>query len=147
MANVEFVSHIDIVKRATRQALMRAAESIGQRMESHAKLYITEGVYMSPEGWYIRTGNLRNSITHTTQEDSEGITVIVGSNVVYAPYVELGTGIYAEDGGRATPWRYQDSNGNWHTTSGMPPRPFLRPAVERHLEEYKKVLARELSRP
>lgn len=148
MANVEFVQYIDTVKNATQQALMRAAEAIGQHMESHAKLYITEGVYRSPESeWYIRTGNLRNSITHTTEERDGDIYCIVGSAVEYAPYVELGTGVYAEGGGRATPWSYQDSKGEWHTTTGMPPRPFLRPAVERHIDEYRQVLQHELAKP
>lgn len=145
MANVVYETKIDSVLKATEAALEKAAESIGQRMESHAKLYITAGVYQSPEGWYTRTGNLRNSITHDTVADDHNITVIVGSNVEYAPYVELGTGVYAEDGkGRKTPWSYQDHEGNWHRTSGMPPRPYLRPAVERHIKEYREVLADEL---
>lgn len=146
MSDVEFISHIATVKNAAKQALMRCGEIIGMRMESHAKLYITNAVYQHPQGWYIRTGNLRNSITHAVQEDGEGnIVAVVGSAVEYAPYVELGTGIYAEDRkGRKTPWRYQDSDGNWHTTSGMPPRPFLRPAVQNHLQEYRQVLETEL---
>ena len=146
MANVVFESHIDTVLKATQEALERAGEAIGQRMETHAKLYVTAGVYQSPEGWYVRTGNLRNNITHAVQEDGNGNTeVIVASPTEYAPWVELGTGIYAEDGeGRKTSWRYQDSRGNWHTTRGMPPRPFLRPAVEKHIAEYKQVLEEEL---
>lgn len=140
MAIVVYETKIDSVLKATEAALEKAAESIGQRMESHAKLYITAGVYQSQEGWYIRTGNLRNSITHTVQQDKEGTAAIVGSAVDYAPYVELGTGIHAKEGGRQTPWKYQDHNGNWHTTSGMPARPYLRPAVENHVKEYKQVL-------
>lgn len=148
MPKIDFVSHIDTVLKATDAALERAAESIGQRMETHAKLYVTAGVYESPEGKYIRTGNLRNSITHDSVSDDHSVTIVVGSPVDYAPYVELGTGVYAEDGkGRKTPWRYQDHNGNWHTTSGMPPRPFLRPAVENHIKEYREVLQQELSNP
>lgn len=140
MANVVYETKIDSVLKATEAALEKAAESIGERMESHAKLYITAGVYQSPEGWYIRTGNLRNSITHTVQQDKEGTAAIVGSAVDYAPYVELGTGIHTEKG-RKTPWKYKDHKGKWHTTSGMPARPFLRPAVENHIKEYQDVLA------
>ena len=73
------------------------------------------------------TGQLRASIKHRVI-GNEGE---VGTNVVYAPYVEFGTGIYAEAGnGRQTPWKYQDRNGNWHTTRGMTPRPYLRPALD-----------------
>ncbi len=59
--------------------------------------------------------------------------------------VELGTGVYAEGGGgRQTPWRYQDRKGEWHTTRGAHPHPYLRPAIENHTEEYKRILERLL---
>ena len=46
----------------------------------------------------------------------------ISTNVPYAPYIEYGTGIYNSQGlGRTTPWRYQDSKGEWHTTSGYDP--------------------------
>lgn len=148
MPNVEYVTHIDHVLSATSQALGRAAEIIGGMMETKAKQYVTDEVYATPAGKYIRTGNLRNSITHDTVETDKDITIAVGSTVEYSPYVELGTGIYAEDGqGRKTPWRYQDAQGNWHTTHGMQPRPFLRPAVMNHIENYKQVLHSELAKP
>lgn len=147
MPTVEFVSHIDHVVNATNKVLERAAEIIGGMMETKAKLYITDAVYASPAGWYVRTGNLRNSITHETMTDDHSVTIAIGSAVEYAPYVELGTGIYAEDGkGRKTPWRYLGSDGNWHTTSGMPARPYIRPAVENHIKEYQEVLQSELSK-
>ena len=73
------------------------------------------------------------------------MTIAVGSAVDYAPYVELGTGIYAEDGqGRKTSWKYQDAQGKWHTTRGMEAKPFLRPAVENHIKQYQQVLEQEL---
>ena len=83
--------------------------------------------------------------THATENN--GHTVVIGSAVNYAPYVELGTGKFAEGGGgRPTPWVYQDSKGNWHRTSGMKPRPYLRPAIEEHKREYKEVIEQELKR-
>lgn len=147
MDNVEFISNLATVTKATDAAMQRAAEIIGGMMESKAKLYITDAVYATPAGWYVRTGNLRNSITHDAVSEDHGVTVIVGSNVSYAPFVELGTGKYAEGGGgRQTPWLYQDHNGKWHRTSGMPPRPYLRPAVENHIKDYRDVLQSELSK-
>lgn len=134
--HVEFESHLDEVIKATDEALARAVEIIGGMAESYAKEYITEQEA-------VDTGNLRNSITHSTED--EGHTVVIGSAVEYAPYVELGTGVYAEGGGgRQTPWWYQDDKGVWHRTIGMKPRPYLRPAIQNHLEEYKKVLETEL---
>ena len=145
MAEVKFESHLDEVLKATSEQLARAAEIIGGMAESYAKKNISKVVYATPAGWYVRTGNLRNSITHTTENN--GHTGVIGSAVTYAPYIELGTGKYAEGGGgRPTPWRYQDSKGNWHTTSGMKPRPYLRPAIEDHKREYKEVVEEELKR-
>lgn len=145
MAEIKFESHLADIQKATDEQLARAAEIIGGMAESYAKKKISEVVYASPAGWYVRTGNLRNSITHTTEDN--GHTVVIGSAVTYAPYVELGTGKYAEGGGgRSTSWRYQDSKGNWHTTSGMPARPYLRPAIEDHKREYKEVVEEELKR-
>ena len=75
----------------------------------------------------VADGQLRQSITHMV----EGTTGEVGTNVEYAPYVEIGTGIYSTEGnGRQTPWSYQDAKGEWHTTSGMSAQPFLKPALE-----------------
>lgn len=147
MPTVEFVSHIDHVKSATKESLERAAEIIGGMMESKAKEYVTDAVYATPSSWYIRTGNLRNSITHDAVAEDNAVTVIVGSAVEYAPYVELGTGAHASGGGgRGSSWVYQGQDGNWHRTSGMPPRPFIRPAVENHINDYRGVLQAELSK-
>ena len=136
MAEVKFESHLGEVLKATQQQLERAAEIIGGMAESYAKKNITQ------QG-AVDTGNLRNSITHATENN--GHTVVIGSAVTYAPYVEFGTGKFAEGGGgRPTPWVYQDSKGNWHRTSGMKPRPYLRPAIEEHKREYKEVIEQEL---
>ena len=83
-------------------------------------------------------GTLKQSITY--EVDTAQKRVIVGSNVSYSVYVELGTGIYAENGdGRKTPWVWKDKNGKWHYTRGMAPRAFLRPSIEQHLDEYRKI--------
>lgn len=61
----------------------------------------------------VDTGRLRNSITHETSESEHA--VYIGSNVEYAPYVELGT-------------------------SRMAARPFLKPAVTDHVKEYEAIM-------
>ena len=71
------------------------------------------------------TGALARSITSKI-EDTEGI---IFTPLEYAPYVEYGTGLFAEEGGRNTPWIYKDDKGEWHKTSGQKPQPFLRPAL------------------
>lgn len=80
----------------------------------------------------VDTGDLRQSITH---EVENGVCAI-GTNMEYAPYVHQGTGIYSVEGtGRTTPWRYQDREGNWHTTLGQRPQPFLTLALDSNRDE------------
>ena len=106
-----------------------ALEAVGLQGETNAKMHI------SAVG-AVDTGRLRNSISHATDDDS----AYIGTNVEYGVYVELGTGIYASEGGRSTPWSYKDDEGNWHTTVGMKPRPYLAPAVQEHVDEYKELV-------
>lgn len=105
-----------------------ALEAIGIVAESYAKMNTP-----------VDTGRLRNSISHAVS----GNDVYIGTNVMpYAPYVELGTGIYASDGqGRQSPWGYYDRNGKYHVTRGMKPRHMLKKAATEHTEEYKRILS------
>lgn len=57
------------------------------------------------QGPAVRTGRLRGSITWRLGSDAQGVFADIGSAVLYAPYVELGT-------------------------SRMEARPFLRPALD-----------------
>lgn len=77
----------------------------------------------------VGDGQLRQSINHKV----DGKKGEVGTSVEYAPYVEIGTGIYSTEGtGRQTPWTYKDAKGEWHTTRGMKAKPFLKPAVDKN---------------
>lgn len=101
-----------------------------------------EGVGIQAEGFAKRLtpvdlGTLRNSMTHAVRGDD----VYIGSNLQYAPFVELGTGIYATDGkGRKSPWGYYDRNGKYHVTRGMKPHHMLKKAASEHTEEYKRII-------
>lgn len=75
------------------------------------------------------TGALRNSIQSRVEKSGGDIIGVVYTPLEYAPYVEYGTGLFAEEGGRKSPWAYQDDEGNWHKTNGQKPQPFLRPAL------------------
>lgn len=98
---VVFTSNAPAVLSAAAAAKSQALEVIGGMAESYAK-----------GACPVDTGRLRNSITH--QQFSED-TEVIGSNVDYAPYVELGT-------------------------SKMGARPFLRPAAENHTAEYSAII-------
>lgn len=83
------------------------------------------------------TGALRRSITSRI----EGTTGIVYTPLEYAPYVEYGTGLFAENGGRMdVPWSYQDDKGEWHSTRGQHPQPFMKPALNENREEIIRIL-------
>ena len=82
------------------------------------------------------TGALARSITSKI-EDTEGI---IFTPLEYAPYVEYGTGLFAEEGRRSTPWIYKDDKGEWHKTSGQKPQPFMRPALEENREKIINIL-------
>lgn len=64
---------------------------------------------------HVITGRLRNSITNYV----EGDAVYVGSNVEYAQDEEEGT-------------------------SRRPPHPYLRPAAENHMDEWRRIVEDEL---
>ena len=88
-------------------------------------------------------GELRRSITSKV-EDGVGI---VFTPLEYAPYVEYGTGLFAEEGGRMdVPWSYQDDEGEWHSTSGQKPQPFMRPALNNNISLIKQILKEELTK-
>lgn len=106
----KFTSHIPLVNSKVDQAFQKACDVIGGRVESYAK-------GLAPH----KTGNLRNSITHDSEDG--GHTVVVGTNVKYAPYQELGA-----------------------PNAHVPAHPYLRPAFENHLPEYEHVLNTELSK-
>lgn len=83
------------------------------------------------------TGALRRSITSNVSEEADYIVGTIYTPLEYAPYVEYGTGLFAENGnGRSdVPWSYKDDEGNWHTTYGQHPHPYMRPALTDNKEK------------
>ena len=127
---IEFKDNSKAVLEEFRAACLRALERCGSQAEGYAK-------DLAP----VDTGNLRNKISHKVDPDEQA--AYVGTNVEYAPYVELGTGKYYP-GGRLTPWVYQDEKGNWHWTAGNKAQPFLKPAVADHGRTYRNIIEDEL---
>lgn len=89
------------------------------------------------------TGELRNSITSKVEISGNEIVGIVYTPLEYAPYIEFGTGLFAEGGNgrKDVPWCYQDDYGEWHSTSGMEPRPYMRPALNENRVDITRILA------
>ena len=95
---VGITSNRELTEQASDEAIDRALEAIGLQAEGYAKM-------LCP----VDTGRLRNSITHTV--DVTGHKAIIGTNVEYAAYVEMGT-------------------------SRTKAQPYLQPAVMNHIDEY-----------
>ena len=128
--SMNFIDNSDEVIAALHEAAERALEKCGLVAEGYAKK-------RAP----VDTGNLRNSISHKVQKG----TMYVGTNVEYAPYVEFGTGKYYP-GGRPDPWVYQDEKGNWHRTNGIKAKPFIKPSVADHKQQYINIIEQELKK-
>ena len=129
---VNFKDNSGAILSAFHSAVEKALEECGLVAEGYAKK-------LAP----VDTGNLRNSISHKV--DPEEPAVYIGTNSSYAAYQEFGTGIYTE-GGRDTPWVYQDEKGNWHWTRGNKAQPFLKPAVAYHARQYRQIIEQELKK-
>lgn len=87
------------------------------------------------------TGALRRSIQSKVEERGEAVVGTVFTPLEYAPYVEYGTGLFAEKGGRKTGWAYEDEQtGEVVWTRGQHPQPYLRPALNQNREEIKRIL-------
>lgn len=127
--------HSAEVYKELEAACQRALEKCGLVAEGYAKKLVN-----SPGKF--GTGALRNSITHTVTDNGER-AAYVGTNSEYGVYVECGTGVYYP-GGRQTPWVYQDAKGDWHLTHGQRAKPFIKPAVAEHGEQYRKIIEAEL---
>lgn len=87
-------------------ATMHALDEIGMVAEGYAKRKCP-----------VDTSNLVSSLTH--QVDYLGKKVYIGTNVEYAPYVEMGT-------------------------SKQKAQPYLRPAAQEHTSTYKAILKSHL---
>ena len=128
MDNVEIKSNVKEVLEGLDDAVERALVACGIVAEGHAK-------FICP----VDTGRLRGSIVYATstqhstgEEPAEAGDytphgtppkgeVQIGTNVEYAPAVELGT-----------------------SKRKRKAKPFLRPALENHIKEYERVITAEL---
>lgn len=84
------------------------------------------------------TGRLRGSISI---EEEKPLQIGIGTNVEYAPHVELGTGTQGDPSVSHTTresWVYMGSDGKFYTSHGQPPQPFLAPALEQEKENVAK---------
>lgn len=131
---IKFTDNSDETLAKVGEAAEAALEACGLQATSHAKQNITAASR-------VNTGAMRNSITHRVS----GNNCYIGTNISYAKFHEMGTGVHIS-GGRKSPWAYQDGNGNWHMTRGVPPIHFLKHAAEDHVAEYKAIFQQYLQK-
>jgi phage gpG-like protein len=132
---MEVVFDINTVNRMIDQMIIDKLEIAGALVESEAKKNLSG--QNGPELKAVDTGNLMNSITHEVNEVE--LSVRIGTNVEYGPYIEFGTGLYAENGqGRKTPWPVKIKD-KWIMIHGTHSRPFLRRALYDNLGKIKGI--------
>ena len=136
MSNVVIRNNSNALLRELENKKVEILESIGIQAQSQAVINVRNA-------GRVDTGRLKNSISYTVI----GNTVFIGSNVPYAVWHEVGSGIYADDGnGRKSPWAYQDSKGQWHNTKGLKPIHFLKNAIADHISDYEQIAVNILKR-
>ncbi len=126
MADMNFqikVDNTDAIKKATNEAIYNALEIIGNKAADYAAA-------LAP----VQTGNLKGSMTSEVSPEEKA--VYVGTAVEYAPWVEFGH--------RQKVGRYVPAIGKRLVNKYVPAKPFLKPAIEKHMDEYKHILETEL---
>lgn len=91
----------------------------------------------------VDTGALRRSITSEVTSSDKRVTGRVFTPVEYAPWVHYGTGIYSPEGRTDVPWKYQDEKGDWHTTYGQKPNPFMDRALYKNEGTIQEIFKKE----
>lgn len=136
---VQFTDNSRAFLTELEKAKAKILESIGLKAEKYAKKLCPVGTAESTGKKGYRGGTLRNSISHRVVNND---TLEVGSNVEYAPYVELGTGPHFVP---PPEWeRFEAEKGKGVGKAYVKPRPFIRPAIEEHRDEYQRIAEREL---
>lgn len=134
----EFTNNAELTREAFERCLKRALTAIGMQAESYAKLKINQADA-------IDTGRLINSVTYGTTDragshdysDHEGNhyqdtiglaeedAVYIGTNVEYAPYIEMGHKYY-------------------YSGTTYAPVHFLKDAAGNHTAEYKDIIKQSM---
>lgn len=126
--SVKFTSYKQEVLSWIALKKARALEICGGTAERYAKDNIEKN-------HSVRTSVLVNSIAHEQRDEN---TEVIGTGVKYAPYVELGH--------HQEPGRYVPAIGKRLKASFVQGKPYLRPAVEDHQNEYAKIIKSEMSK-
>ena len=167
MAEVEFKGLDKIIAKLDK---MQDTSTIVSAMQDACKLVEGAATDKAPKD----TGELRRSITNRVEVIGNEVDGIVFTPLEYAPYIEYGTGLYAENGnGTSGYWVYvgdkdydpnRKKSGKRYTlqeakqivaimrskgleayyTNGMQPHPFLRPALNENKDDIIQIIKEAL---
>ena len=166
MADIEFEGLDKIIAKLDK---MQDTSTIVSAMQDACKLVEGAATDKAPKD----TGALRRSITNRVEVVGNEVNGIVFTPLEYAPYIEYGTGIYAENGGTSGYWVYvgdkdydpnRKKSGKRYTlqeakkivaimrskgieayyTNGQHPQPFLRPALNENKDEIIQIIKEAL---
>ena len=124
--SIQVTTNLYLVNKMSKEAMVNAAISVGLLTSGYAQ-------DLCP----VKTGLLHDSITHAySDENDHQVVLLVGTNVEYAPYVELG---HKQQPGRFVPKIKKRLKRSW-----VPGKPFLRPAFENHTKEIEQIILQAL---
>jgi HK97 gp10 family phage protein len=145
------------VRKAVQDAIETALEAVGIYVEGQI-------IELCP----VKSGRLKGSITYATKTNKSNVrspaksedgishdgsqdTVLIGTNVEYAPYVEYGTGlegpknqpiVITPKNKKALFWKGADHPVKKVVSPGMPAQPFLRRGFELTKKEVPEIFAK-----
>lgn len=125
--SVKFTSYKQQAIDEFKRKRTRCLEVVGSLGEGHVKDKLEQN-------HSVRSGVLIGGISHEPRGED---TVAIGTNVKYAPYVELGH--------HQQPGRYVPAIKKRLVRSYVPAKPFLRPAIEGHIDMYRRVIEKEMN--
>lgn len=127
MSNVKFDNNtIQVINQLQDKAIQFLNEAGGEMQAQAAR------------NSRVDTGQLKSSWKYVVDESER--KVVIGSPLENAIWEEFGTGEYAAEGGRKTPWKYKDAKGKWHYTKGKSANHTLQRASENAMPKIKRRL-------
>ncbi|MBW7649789.1 HK97-gp10 family putative phage morphogenesis protein [Anoxybacillus sp. ST4] len=105
--------------------MSRFQEEIQKMRERREKTIKEIAIFVEAEAKLrapVKTGHLRRSISHETENSETQSKAYIGTNVEYAPYVEFGV-----------------------ASKNIKPQPYLRPAIEENKDKIKEIIEKGMN--
>ena len=130
--NIKGVTLDGLDKIIAKMEHLSGEKLVGKGLEKTADLVQGEAKLLAPVGSpKYGGGDLRDSIKVSDVKDRQ---IEVFTNCDHALFNEFGTGTKGDPAVPHTSkekWVYKGTDGSFHTSYGMAPRPFMRPAAEK----------------